>query len=249
MGKRPLPYDYQYWLAGMLLSKLQSVDVEFASVLHAQTDFKHYTFSYIRTEEQRKQGNGGGNRGLEFKEGYFFLSSPDKKFVRSFSEGLLEYPEFQLNGIKMQVSRIEILPRRRFEKQVASFRMLSPLYLKTQRQEQGRLVEWDLYPTDGKFYENLHSTLTRKYQSFHGSLPANDHFYLRPIGKFKPKRHSIKGNMRRASLMSFNLEAAPELLQFGYEAGFGEKTAMGFGCAEVVEDGVVDGVKGGGGRG
>jgi CRISPR-associated endoribonuclease Cas6 len=31
------------------------------------------------------------------------------------------------------------------------------------------------------------------------------------------------------------LEASPELVKFAYDAGLGEKNAMGFGCLGVVE--------------
>jgi len=34
--------------------------------------------------------------------------------------------------------------------------------------------------------------------------------------------------------MKITLEASPELIGFAYDAGLGEKNAMGFGCVEVV---------------
>jgi len=233
-GKQPLPYDYQYYLAGMLLTKLRTADVEFANELHASTDFKYYTFSYIKYTNSMKQTSH--SKGLHFDEGHFFLSSPDKKFIRSFCEGLLESPEFHLNGIDMRVERIEILPHMKFNGKKTTFKMISPLFLKTRVEENGELVEKDLYPTDGKFYENFHSTLARKYQTFYGQAPDDNHFYLTTLGRFKPKRHRIGDGRRRASLLTFQLDAPQELVSFGYEAGFGEKTAMGFGCAEVVGD-------------
>jgi CRISPR-associated endoribonuclease Cas6 len=35
--------------------------------------------------------------------------------------------------------------------------------------------------------------------------------------------------------MTFEVEANPELIAFAYNAGFGEKNAMGFGCVDIVE--------------
>ncbi len=34
--------------------------------------------------------------------------------------------------------------------------------------------------------------------------------------------------------MSMRLQASPELLKFAYEAGLGEKNAMGFGCVDLI---------------
>ena len=54
-----------------------------------------------------------------------------------------------------------------------------------------------------------------------------------------------KGSRGRDTTFSFSLVWSSGLLRFCYEAGFGEKTAMGFGCAEVV---VGDGRRRGGGE-
>jgi CRISPR-associated endoribonuclease Cas6 len=38
----------------------------------------------------------------------------------------------------------------------------------------------------------------------------------------------------RGYLCEFELQAPAELLRLGFQAGFGEKNSLGFGCAEVV---------------
>jgi len=50
----------------------------------------------------------------------------------------------------------------------------------------------------------------------------------------KAKRLKIANNYRRCSLMEFEVQGSTELLEFAYEAGIGEKNAMGFGCLEVA---------------
>ncbi len=45
---------------------------------------------------------------------------------------------------------------------------------------------------------------------------------------------NIAGSHRRCALLSFEAEGHSSLLDFGYDAGFGEKTAMGFGCVGCV---------------
>ncbi len=96
-----------------------------------------------------------GSSGLYFEKAFFILASPDDRFIKSFSEGLLQQPEFYLDG------------------------------------------------PDGR---------------------AN----------FVIERIKISEGYRRCNLMSLRIQASPELLKFAYDAGLGEKNAMGFGCVDVV---------------
>jgi CRISPR-associated endoribonuclease Cas6 len=43
----------------------------------------------------------------------------------------------------------------------------------------------------------------------------------------KPKRIKIAEGYRRCNLMSLRIQASLEVLKFAYEAGLGEKNAMG----------------------
>ena len=129
------------------------------------------------------------------------------------------------------IERVEILPAPVFSDSVV-FRTLSPVYVKTQRKKDGRLVEVDLYPKDSKFYENLHTNLVGRYEEFYGSRVEHDHFEVLDVDDFKAKRVSIGNSFRRCSLMKMTLEASPELIGFAYDAELGEKNAMGFGCVD-----------------
>ncbi len=50
----------------------------------------------------------------------------------------------------------------------------------------------------------------------------------------EPKRIKISEGYRRCNLMSLRIQASPELLKFAYDAGLGEKNAMGFGCVDLM---------------
>ena len=128
---------------------------------------------------------------------------------------------------------MEILPQRRFSDS-CTFRTLSPVYVKTMRKREGRLVVPDLYPNEPKFYENLHSNLASRYPEFQGHGIENEHFEVLDVTDVKPKRISVGNSFRRCSMMPMSLEANPELLEFAYDAGLGEKNAMGFGYVEFV---------------
>lgn len=229
----PLHYDYQYELASMLYGKLAISNTGLADKTHSKKGFKFYTFSNLILEDRIPEKNG-----LNFKAAHFFLSSPDPEFIRSFAEGLLLEPEFFLgnneNRASFIIERIEILPVIQFSN-TCTFRTLSPIYLKTLRNQNDRLVEFDLYPKDSKFHENLHKNLVARYEEFYGSKIDKDFFEILNIPNFKPRRVKIENSYRRCSLMDIYLSANPELLQFAYEAGLGEKNAMGFGCVDVLE--------------
>ncbi|MFP4000848.1 MAG: CRISPR-associated endoribonuclease Cas6 [Thermoplasmata archaeon] len=224
----PLGYDYQYWLASMLLDRLDTADGDLADFLHSHTGYKFYTFSNLRLEDRRDS-----NDGLQFDNAHFFLTSPDKEFIEGFASGLLQEPEFELGHSEFMVKSVEILDGKDVPEK-CTMKTLSPIYVKTRRKVDGELKDWDLYADDGKFYENLHKNLVGRYEEYHGEEPDNDHFDVTEVHRFKGRRYTIAGDNRRCNEMKFDVEGSEELLEFGYEAGFGEKNAMGFGCVEVV---------------
>lgn len=228
-----LYYDYQYGLASMLYSRLAAANEKLADEAHEKKGFKFYTFSNLILEDRIPD-----KKGLNFKKAHFYLSSPDSKFIKGFSEGLLLESEFFLfkEGEKVTfiIERIEILPSINIT-DTCTFRTLSPVYVKTLRKQGEKFVEVDLYPKDSKFYENLHKNLVARYEEFYEKEIDKDFFEVLEIRNFKPKRITIDNNHRRCSLMDMTLLANPKLLEFAYDAGLGEKNAMGFGFVDIVK--------------
>jgi len=231
----PIHYDYQYGIAAMFYARLTHANIRLANKIHSHTGFKFYTFSNLIIPDRIPNRHG-----LNFEQAHFYLSSPDPEFIRSFTEGLLQEPEFYLRSTEtgkaradLLIERIEILPKEEIG-EVCEFKTISPIYIKTQRLQDGRLRDFDLYPTDGKFYENLHANLVARYREYHGHDVSHDHFEITDTRNVKAKRIQVANNYRRCSLMEFEVQGSPELLKFAYEAGIGEKNAMGFGCLERV---------------
>lgn len=227
-SEKPIPYDYQYAMASMLYHRLAEGNVELANEIHSHQNFKFYTFSNLVLQGKREDV-----RGLAFREADFILTSPDPLFIKSFAEGLLSKPEFHLGSINLYINEIRILPQMSIRDECL-FKTISPVYIKTKRRVDDKLQEWDLYPKDGKFYENVHKNLLERYEEFFKTKLDDDFFEITDISDFKGKRIKIAGSYRRCSLMIFKINGSPELLKFAYDAGLGEKNAMGFGCLEVV---------------
>ncbi|MFQ6059730.1 MAG: CRISPR-associated endoribonuclease Cas6, partial [Thermoplasmata archaeon] len=206
---------------------MSKADPSLAKWLHAWNGYRHYCFSNLIFEDRVRH-----KKGLMFNKAHFVLSSPEDSFLRAFTEGLLLYPEFKLQGRRICVRSVEILPSIEFGERVR-FVTLSPIILKTKRMVDGELKERELYPREGKWHENLHSNLVARFEDFYGRPPEKDFFEVIKIRSFKGKRIKIAGDYRRCSLLDFDVQASEELIRFAYDAGLGEKNAMGFGCVEV----------------
>jgi CRISPR-associated endoribonuclease Cas6 len=232
ISNAPLHYDYQYNMASMLYIRLAAANIKLANEIHSHQGFKFYTFSNLQINDWIPN-----KKGLNFTTASFIISSLDAEFIRSFAEGLLLEPEFHLSHDRKRsdfiIEQIEVLPQCTLD-DVCTFRTLSPIYVKTMRKQDGQLVEVDLYPKDPKFYENLHTNLCARYREYFGHEVEHDHFEVLDVSDVKPKRISIGNSFRRCSLMKITLEASPELIRFAYDAGLGEKNAVGFGCVDVV---------------
>ncbi len=228
-----IPYDHQYYLASYIYRVVERSDAKYSFELHRSRKYKHYTFSYLMSSkrENLKEGIKVG------KEVYFYISSPDDEFIKHVVEGMLIHPEFRIKNVRGVVKEIKILKSPEIKHRNV-FRTLSPIIIKKFVDKE----RWiNLFPTDEEFYSRLKENLVNRYLDFLGNLGkySTEHFLKDfdlniSIKEFKPKRHSINGTYHRGSLCEMVVEGNPELIKYGYEAGFGEKNAMGFGMVKVV---------------
>ena len=230
-GETLFPYDYQYALSSVIYSKLRCAREDLAARLHASRGFKFYSFSNLLLKKCEFLESG-----LKFNEADLVISSPDREFIATFAEGLLASPEFTMLKRKFTVESLEVLECSRLGSREV-LRTLSPILVRTLRDENGEKKEWELYPSDGKFYDNLHRNLVERYTAFYEHPPKEDIFEITKVLEVRPKRINIDGTPRRCSHMVFELTASPEMVSFAYDAGLGERQAMGFGCVEVERRG------------
>jgi len=163
---------------------------------------------------------------------YFEFSSPKKEIVIALVNGLLEKAEVEIANANFALSSIEVLK----EKEIGdkeNFITLSPISVTTVKGSNGYRKIVDLYPDEPKFYENLRKNLIKKYKLLYGKEPENKELEIEVI-KAKPKRIKIKNTYHRCVEMVFKARGSKELLNIGYEAGFGERNSMGFGMVKVA---------------
>jgi CRISPR-associated endoribonuclease Cas6 len=228
-GGGTLPFNYNHFLAGVLYRAFRTANLELAKSLHESRDIKLYTFSEIK-------GGKPSSQGLHFNnKAWFYLSSPRSELMRAAVEGLLASGSVTLGPLSFHLDSMEILKPPVFNGSPMVFRTLSPICVTTMREVDGKLKQWDLYPNEQKFYHNLVENLVKKYIMLHAIPPKNKTLEIKVLSSH-PVRIRIKDTYHRASHMVFLAHGSKELIEIGYECGFGEKNSMGFGMVEVIVD-------------
>jgi CRISPR-associated endoribonuclease Cas6 len=229
-----LPHDHQYFLSAYIYRTIESADPYYSLELHRPKKYKHFTFSYLMTKKRMNT-----DKGILVKDNeiYFFISSPDSRFLKTLVEGMLASPEIKIKNIKGVISEMKILQQPELDGKIR-FRTLSPIVIKksvgVRKFEGKKKIEWiNLYPKDEEFSERLINNLKSRFSDYYGKDASDKHLNIK-ILNFKPKKHRIVNTYHRCALCDMIVEGDKELIKYGYEAGLGEKNAMGFGMVRVV---------------
>lgn len=238
-----LPLNYQYAVASLIYATLGHASTEFAARLHDagfQADgrkFKLFTFSRLNTNRARITGD---QLLLEDPVISLQISSPVGDFIEHLVGGLFQTEAFAIAGAHFKLEEAESLPAPAFTNRMR-FRALSPVTETTgdsqQQQQHPRFLS-----TEDDWSEIIRRNLLRKYQALHGDAPSDerlrwtwDQAYLDEAAR-RGRRASalidIRGIKIRGWLAPFTIEGSTELIELGYEAGYGSRNSMGFGMAE-----------------
>src|SRR2546423_5593893 len=234
-----LPLNYQYAVASLIYATLGQASTDFAMMLHDDgfhaegRKFKLFTFSRLATKRARVNGD---QMLLEDPTVSLQVSSPAKDFVEHFVTGLFQSEIFAIAGAHFKLEQAETLPAPTFTNRM-TFRALSPI---TESIGEGQKHPRFLSPEDN-WSEIIQRNLIRKYHALNGHDPADtkllwawDQAYLAEAAK-RGRRLSVLIDIRdtkiRGWLAPFTVEGSPELIELGYEAGFGSRNSMGFGMA------------------
>jgi len=240
-----LPLDYQYAVASLIYATLGSASTEFAAKLHDtgyQADgrsFKLFTFSRIRTLDARVVND---TLLLESPEIELQISSPVAEFIKHLVSGLSKHETFRIATGSFRIAHAELVLAPGFKDRMA-FRALSPL---TETIRAGEQHPSFLTLADN-WSEVMQRNLLRKYEVLHGRQPDDTRFtfswdnnYIAGAerrGKRLSVLRDIRGTKIRGWLAPFTVAGSRELIELGYEAGFGARNSMGFGMAEPVGGG------------
>lgn len=240
-----LTLNYNHAVASLIYDTVGRASTDFAARLHDEgfsadgRRFKLFIFSRLTARRSRIKED---RLLLEDPVIALQVSSPVADFIEHFVAGLFQVETFAIAGARFTLRQAETLPTPAFTNHM-SFRALSPI-TESVRDEQGGVRF--LSPKDD-WSEIMQRNLLRKYQAFHGHAPSDallrwtwDQNYLDEAAR-RGRRASVLTDIRgikvRGWLAPFTVEGSPQLIELGYEAGFGSRNSMGFGMAETSNDG------------
>ncbi len=246
-----LPASYSYLLTGLIYHTLQQSSRSYATFLHEHgygeaKPFKLFTFSPLLIPD-RFSSYEGKQLKINSPRVRWQIASPMREFVEHLAQGLLSRGRLEL-GVEgaravFQVEQIEVLPSPVFATEMRC-RSLSPLVVSVGAERNGRLMPHYLRHDESGWSERLRANLLKKHELVHGYQPASTEFafeferaYLERMGEKAYKLIDFKGTKIKGVLAPFRVKGSPELIEIGYEAGFGEKNSMGFGMAALNPDG------------
>ncbi len=181
----------------------------------------------------------------------FFISSPipaefEHIFIGIFNSKILEL-EFPDVNIHFKIYKIEIVPNPTITSAM-SFICLSPITL-SRMNSNNYYLDYTLQSDQKFFIFSIWKNLLQKYKIITGEEYIGDPFFNFHFDKDYIKRRggkikkiirfdevkSYSANLVIAMEAPFSIQAAPELIQIGYDCGFGESNHAGFGMAEIVK--------------
>ncbi|MFQ5793564.1 MAG: CRISPR-associated endoribonuclease Cas6 [Candidatus Bipolaricaulia bacterium] len=241
-----LPLNYNHHLTSLIYWLLERSSRDYATFLHDEgyrsgsKRFKLFTFSQLHFKRFKLDPPAivSLEREIEWQ-----ISSPIMEFVEHLAQGLLSQGEVQIAGVRLQIERIETLPQPEFSERM-KFICLSPLVVSRSVERGGKRMAHYWHYDEPGLSEAVQANLCKKYALIHGEpFPSSDLNFVFDEAYIQSKDGQVyklidfKGTKIKGILAPFAVEGSPELIEVGYEAGFGEKNSMGFGMVASIRSG------------
>ncbi|MCD6558625.1 MAG: CRISPR-associated endoribonuclease Cas6 [Palaeococcus sp.] len=227
-----LPFNYNYDVYSELINKIGISSPDVAEMTKT-TPSDYFTFSRIMVRSRKLIPEKGIK--ILSDDVCLYVSSFMPDVIRAIVEGFMDNPVMTIEDVRLFVEKVKVLKEPEF-KEGSLLSTLSPIVVRTIKLEEDRMKIWDLYPTDSLFHEKLRKIMLMRYSELVGEMPRDKEFTLEVI-KHKPVRIKVRDVFYRGSLMVFRYYGSEEILKFGYENGFGDKTRFGFGMVKVIDEG------------
>ncbi len=248
--KAVLPINYNYFLTSLIYKFIGNSSQDYSTFLHdegyrlgeSKKGFKLFTFSMLQGGEYRADHGE-----IVFLSGHvrWEISSPVNDFIQHLIEGFFSEGREIVIGpeggeVRFLVECVETLPRPEFKEKM-SFTCLSPITVSQSVNTPGGLKCHYLRPWEDGFSETIRNNLAKKYRLVNGNEIGDGAFRIKIDTEYMNKRSgkitkkiSFKGTDIVGFMAPFEVIGNPELVEIGYEAGFGEKGSMGFGMVKEI---------------
>lgn len=231
-----LPFHYTEWLQAAIYNSMgnpvaQAVhDVGFPV---EKRSLKLFTFS-------RLLGKYRANRETLtlYSPVTLVVASPLKMIIQEFINAIVVRSEFRLGPEVLTLSKVA-MDNTELKSSHLRVRTLSPLSThSTLKKGDGSLYTVYYHPREQDFSHYVTQNLLRKYQAIHGEpwLPQSDsNVHVRPRSEPKMNIVYYKDTIIKGYSGTFDIIGPSELLQTGWDAGFGDRNSQGFGLVDVVK--------------
>jgi CRISPR-associated endoribonuclease Cas6 len=230
--------EYHYPLQGFIYSLLRNSKFK---QIHDKEGYKFFCFSNIFPAYDLKQGDVR----------HLLISSPDRDFVRHISS---KFHEKKRSGEKVSVGSMEFDVKKVETLHVSlkvPFTVITgtPIVVRVPREKYEKFNVKTKYPYEylywrqehplEMFVEQLEDNLRKKYAEFTGINAGNEPIIQRfMFRKQVSTKVHIKGLQQIVigSIWEFWLgdSSQKELVEFGLDAGFGERNSLGFGFMNII---------------
>lgn len=245
-----VPVNPQEQLTAAVYGLLAASDRDYAAFLHDEgyreeggprnKTFKLFTFSGLRVPGHRRRVDGPADR-LWLAPGpvEWLIGSPVADFLTHCATGLLAAGALRVGGAAFAITGVETLPAPALA-ETTRFTCLTPIV--AARPLPGGGTHYLRPATEGEaFSDALRANLLRKHRLLHGAAPADARFalafdpaYLSRDPRGGTKLTTFKGIQIVGAFCPFTATGSVELMDVGYQAGFGEKCSTGMGMVEVA---------------
>jgi CRISPR-associated endoribonuclease Cas6 len=238
-----IPVNYQEYLTAAVYGYVSRGDSDYSAFVHDEgysadggLKFKPFTHSWLRIPASRRRIYGGA---LQIAPGpiSWQVSSPVDEFLRPFASGLLQTGNLRIGQETLNILSVEAAAAPEISDHTR-FTCLSPIVATAGRPD--GTTEY-LRPAENAtaFSEAIRKNAIAKFKAFTGSEPTDQNLQLAFDTDYLNTNH---GGTKKATfknidiigiLAPFTVTGSAELIKLCIEAGFGGKTACGFGCVEA----------------
>lgn len=237
---RELPINYQYELSAAIYRILSLSDKGYSLWLHENgfvtegKRFKLFTFSNLIVPQY---GIDKQRQRLIIKSDTieWYISFLPEKSTQQFIEGVFRQQSFRiadkLSGVEFLVREVQVMPPLNYQEEMC-FETLSPVCV-SQRREDNKLIY--LSPADSCYVQGLLTGLLARYKAYYGKEYEGEVYCdFQVLNEPKPVLVKIKVGTPQQTFVKgyryrFKARLPEDLMRIGYESGWGEKGAIGFG--------------------
>lgn len=237
---RELPINYSYECSAAIYRILSHSDKDYSLWLHENgfisggKRFKLFTFSNLIVPQY---GIDKQRQRLILKSDTveWYISFLPEKSTQQFIEGVFRQQSFRIadrvSGVEFQVREVQVMPPLDYKEEMY-FETLSPVCV-SKRRDDGK-SEY-LSPSDPSYVRGLLTGLLARYEAYYGKAYEGETYCdFQVLNKPKPVLVKIKADTPQQTFVrgyryKFKVRLPEALMRIGYESGWGEKGAIGFG--------------------